>query len=49
VLLLSFYTRCMLKRISAILTAPPKITDAEYKAMKKLCPTLRGIIDFALF
>lgn len=33
----------MLKRISNILTAPPKITDEDYQNMRKLCPTLRGI------
>lgn len=35
--------KAMLRRIGKILTAPPKITDDEYKAMRKLCPSLRGI------
>jgi hypothetical protein len=34
--------RSLLKRISTILTAPPKITDQEYLEMRKLCPSLRG-------
>jgi len=30
--------KSMLKRISNILTAPPKITDKDYQNLKKLCP-----------
>ena len=34
--------RVLLKRISNTLTAPPKITDAEYKAMKALIGNMKG-------
>ena len=34
--------RVLLKRISNTLTAPPKITDAEYKAMRKLIGNMKG-------
>jgi len=34
--------RVLLKRISNTLTAPPKITDAEYKAMRKLLGNMKG-------
>jgi hypothetical protein len=34
--------RVLLKRISTTLTAPPKITDDEYKAMKKLIGNMKG-------
>ncbi len=35
----------MLKRISAILTAPPKITDKEYQEMKRLViPNTKGTL-----
>jgi len=34
--------RVLLKRISRTLTAPPKITDAEYQAMRKLIGNMKG-------
>ena len=34
--------RVLLQRISNTLTAPPKITDADYQAMKKLCGNMKG-------
>ena len=34
--------KSLLKRISKILTAPPKIDDEEYFRMKALCPSMRG-------
>jgi hypothetical protein len=34
-----FPYRALLKRISTILTAPPKITDKQYQEMKKMCIT----------
>lgn len=38
--------KSLLKRISAILTAPPKITDKDYKVMKKLVNAhLKGTND----
>ena len=35
--------KCLLQRISKILTAPPKITDADYKKMRALCPSTKGL------
>jgi hypothetical protein len=36
--------RVLLKRISAILTAPPKITDKEYQEKKRLIvPNTKGM------
>ena len=32
----------MLQRISSILTAPPTITDEDYKKMRKLVGSLKG-------
>lgn len=40
--------RVLLQRISHILTAPPKITDASYLAMKKLLSTLGDTNSFNL-
>jgi hypothetical protein len=37
--------KLMLKRISRIMTAPPKITDEDYVKMKKLCNSLKGKFD----
>ena len=34
--------KSLLKRISKILTAPPKINDDDYIMMRKLCPSLIG-------
>ena len=38
--------RVLLQRISHILTAPPKITDSSYIAMKKLLSTLGDANNF---
>lgn len=35
--------KCLLQRISKILTAPPKITDKDYQLMRSLCPSMRGL------
>jgi hypothetical protein len=32
----------LLKRISTILTAPPKITDEDYQKMKSIVPSGKG-------
>jgi hypothetical protein len=34
--------KSLLKRISKILTAPPKINDDDYIAMRALCPSMKG-------
>lgn len=34
--------KALLKRIGKILTGPPEITDEDYQAMKKLCPSFKG-------
>lgn len=35
--------KCLLQRISKILTAPPLITDADYQKQKLLCPSTKGL------
>lgn len=42
--------RSLLKRISLILTAPPKITDKDYQEMKKLCKSAKdGMLNNILY
>lgn len=41
-----FHIRVLLQRISNILTAPPKVTDEDYKRMKKLISSLDSVDSF---